>query len=229
MPRILVFTKTTGYRHDSIPTGVAALRELAADHDVDLDHTEDAAVFTTENLERYGAVVWLNATGDVLDAQQREAFAGYLRGGGGFAGIHCASDAEPSWPEFEQIVGARFASHPDELPEARLSVIDPSHPSTRGLPDPWLWSDEWYVFTSNPAERVQLLLTVDESSYDTEGVPMGDVHPISWHSTFGAGPTWYTALGHRDEYYADPVYRGHIWGGIESVLREKATSAVTGS
>lgn len=229
MQRILVFTKTTGYRHESIPAGVAALRELAAEHGVGLEHTEDAAAFTADGLADYDAVVWLSASGDVLDAEQRAAFAGYLRGGGGFAGIHCASDAERGWPEFERIVGAWFASHPDALQEARLTVVDPSHPSTVGLPDPWLWTDEWYVFTSNPSDRVELLLTVDEGSYDPEGVPMGDPHPIAWHSTFGTGRTWYTALGHRDEFYADPLYRAHLWGGIASVLRERATSEVTGS
>jgi type 1 glutamine amidotransferase len=219
MQRILVFTKTTGYRHDSIPAGVEALRELAGEHEVGFEHTEDSSVFTSDNLAGYDAVVWLSATGDVLDDAQRAAFAGYLDGGGGFAGIHCAADAERSWPEFERIVGAWFASHPDALQQAELSVVDPGHPSTAALPDPWLWTDEWYVFTSDPSGRVEMLLTVDESSYDPEGVSMGDAHPISWHSSFGAGRTWYTALGHRSEYYADPLYRGHLWGGIESVLR----------
>ena len=226
MQRILVFTKTTGYRHESIEAGVAALRELAAESGLELDHSEDAAVFTDENLARYSATVWLDVSGDVLDAEQRTALAGFLRGGGGFAGIHSASDAEGSWPEYEQIAGARFLSHPnDELQfqEARIDVVDTSHPSTRGLPDPWPWTDEWYVFTSNPSERVDVLLEVDESTYDPDGVPMGPRHPISWHSTFGAGRTWYTALGHSGEMFADPRYRAHLRGGIGSVLREDVT------
>ena len=227
MQRILVFTKTTGFRHESIEAGVAALRALAVESGWELDHSEDGAAFTEQNLAQYAATVWLDASGDVLDAGQRSALAAYLRGGGGFAGIHSASDAEWNWPEFEHIVGARFLSHPNEelqFQEARLDVTDASHPSTRELPDPWLWTDEWYVFTSNPSERVEVLLEVDESTYDTDGVPMGPRHPISWHSTFGAGRTWYTALGHRPETFADAHFRAHLAGGIASVLRGVVTS-----
>jgi type 1 glutamine amidotransferase len=222
MQRVLLFTKTTGYRHESIPAGVTALRELAADAGVELEHSEDGSDFSESNLARYAAVIWLDVTGDVLEEEQRAAFAGFLRGGGGFAGIHSASDAEWSWPEFEQIIGARFLSHPNDalqLQTAQLRVIDATHPSTRGLPDPWSWTDEWYVYRADPSDRVDVLLEVDESTYDVDGVPMGERHPISWHSTFGAGRTWYTALGHRDEYFADPSYRAHLWGGVESVLR----------
>ena len=228
MPRILVFTKTTGFRHESIEAGVAALRGLAAEAGWELDHSEDGAVFTEQNLARYAATVWLDASGDVLDDEQRGVLAAYLRSGGGFAGIHSASDAEWNWPEFEQIAGARFLSHPgDELQfqEARLDVVDPTHPSTRELPNPWRWSDEWYVFSSNPSERVDVLLEVDESTYDTDGAPMGPRHPISWHSTFGAGRTWYTALGHRAEAFDDHSYRAHLRGGIASVLRELDTGS----
>jgi type 1 glutamine amidotransferase len=222
MQRVLLFTKTAGYRHESIPAGAEALRELAAEAGVELDHSEDGDVFTEQNLARYSAVVWLDVSGDVLDGEQRTALAGFLRGGGGFAGIHSASDGEWSWPEFEEIIGARFLSHPNDdlqLQTAQLRVRDATHPSTRGLPDPWSWTDEWYVFTTNPSDRVEVLLEVDESTYDVDGVPMGERHPISWRSSFGEGRTWYTALGHRDEYFADPSYRAHLWGGIDSVLR----------
>ena len=222
MQRVLLFTKTTGYRHASIEAGVTALRELAAEAEVELDHSEEGDVFTDENLAQYSAVIWLDVAGDVLESEQRAALAGFLRGGGGFAGIHSASDAEGSWPEFEQIIGARFLSHPNDalqLQTAQLRVIDAAHPSTRRLPDPWSWTDEWYVYRTDPSERVDVLLEVDESTYDPDGLPMGERHPISWHSTFGAGRTWYTALGHCDEHFTDPSYRGHLWGGIDSVLR----------
>jgi type 1 glutamine amidotransferase len=228
MQRVLLFTKTTGFRHESIAAGVTALQELAADAGVELDHTEDGGAFSEAGLARYAATIWLDASGDVLDGEQRTALAGFVRGGGGFAGIHSASDAEWSWPEFEQIIGARFLSHPNEQKQfqaAQLRVVDAHHPSTRGLPDPWSWTDEWYVFTANPSDRVEVLLEVDESTYDPDGVPMGEHHPISWHSTFGEGRTWYTALGHREEYFADARYRAHLWGGIHSVLPEPPFAA----
>ncbi len=221
MQRVLVFTKTTGFRHESIAAGATAIRELGAEHGVVADHSEDAATHTAANLERYAAVVWLDVSGDVLDHAQREAFAAYLQRGGGFAAVHSSTDAEGSWPEFERIVGARFLSHPGgalQFQQAELTVVDAGHPSTVGIPDPWRWTDEWYVFTTNPSDRVDVLLTVDESSYDQEGASMGSPHPLSWHSRYGAGRVWYTALGHRDQAFDDPTFRAHLWGGIASVF-----------
>ena len=159
MPRILVFTKTTGYRHESIEAGVARSANWPPESGLDLDHSEDAADFAEQNLARYAATVWLDVSGDVLDAEQRAAFAAYLRGGRRVRRDPLRPpDAEWSWPEYEQILGARFLSHPNgplQFQRARLNVVDASHPSTHRLPDPWWWTDEWYVFSSNPSERVE--------------------------------------------------------------------------
>lgn len=212
--RVLVFTRTTDYRHESIPAGVRALTALASDDGLTADHTEDPAVFTAETLDRYAVVVWLSTSGDVLDDAQRAAFGGWLRDGGAFAGIHGATTAEPGWPEFEQIVGARFASHP-EIQPGTLHVEDATHPSTAALPAPWQHIDEWYDFDSDPRDRVHVLLTVDETSYD--GGHMGAGHPIAWCHSYGEGRCWYTALGHRDEAYEDEVFLGHLRGGLRSL------------
>ncbi|WP_308467127.1 ThuA domain-containing protein [Rathayibacter soli] len=222
MQRILLFTKTTGYRHDSMEAGVDAVTQLAAAAGVVVDHTEDSAVFTTDSLQRYAAVVWLNVSGDVLDQDGRRAFASYLRAGGGFAAIHGPADAEWSWPEYDTILGARFLFHPREHQFQRATMRSErhGHASTAELPNPWVWTDEFYAFKSNPRPRVSVLLTVDESTYDPELEPMGADHPVSWTARYGAGRTWYTALGHNAEAYSDAEFRSHLWGGISSVIAD---------
>jgi type 1 glutamine amidotransferase len=212
--RVLVFTRTTDYRHESIPAGVRAVTALAAEDGLGVDHTEDPTVFTADGLSRYAVVVWLSASGDVLDDDQRTAFAGWLRSGGAFAGVHGATTAEPGWPEFERIVGAVFSHHPEIQPGV-VHVEDPAHPSTAALPTPWLHTDEWYDFRSDPRDRVRVLLTVDEGSY--EGGHMGEGHPIAWCHDYGDGRCWYTALGHRVETYEDELFLAHLRGGLRSL------------
>ena len=220
-PEVVVFTRTTGYRHESIRDGVRALTELAAEQGLAVEHTEDPSVFTAERLSGARLVVWLSTSGDVLDAGQREALGAWLRGGGAFAGVHAASTAEPGWPEYERIIGARFDSHP-EVQSATVVVEDADHPSTSCLPDGWAPVDEWYDFTTNPRGRVRVLARVDESTYS--GGKMGTDHPLVWSGTHGAGRTWSTALGHEPRAYADPVFLAHLRGGLVSLLDDAAGS-----
>ncbi|MHB1475686.1 MAG: ThuA domain-containing protein, partial [Dermatophilaceae bacterium] len=216
MPRILVFSMTTGWRHgESIELGIEMIRRSAEAHSVEVVATEDPAVFATESLKGFDATVWLQVSGDVLSPMQRVAFGEYLRAGGGFAGVHGACDAERSWPEYEDIVGARFLYHPETDDQAAdLIVENADHPSTRHLPARWNWVEEWYVFEKNPRGRVNPLLAVDEATYDVEEKSMGADHPICWSGTFGAGRTWYTALGHHPAAYSDETFAAHVWGGI---------------
>ena len=207
--RVLVFTRTAGYRHGSIPHGVAALRQLGAEHGFGVDTTESAGPFTDAGLAPYAAVVFLNTTGDVLDAPAEAAFERYVRAGGGYAGVHAASDTEPAWPFYSVLVGAYFDSHPEVQP-AVLDVVDRAHPSTRELPARWARTDEWYTFRA-PPRAVRVLATLDESSY--EGGTMGR-HPIAWcHERLG-GRAWYTGMGHTAESYAEPLFRAHLAGGV---------------
>jgi type 1 glutamine amidotransferase len=211
---VLVFSRTTGYRHACIPAGIAAigaLRDAGLPGIPDVEATEDAEVFTAGALARYGAVVFLNTSGTVLDTDQREALAGYVRGGGGFVGVHGAADTEYDWPGYAELVGAYFDRHPQIQP-ATIRVEDPDHPATAGLAPTWTRTDEWYDFRTNPRPRVQVLLTVDESSY--EGGRMGSDHPIAWCREYGLGRAFYTACGHTVESYAEPAFRAHLAGGI---------------
>ncbi|WP_432253528.1 ThuA domain-containing protein [Streptomyces sp. HNM1019] len=209
--RVLVFSKTAGFRHDSIPDGIAAIEELGAQGGFAVDATEDAAAFTPDNLARYDAVVFLSTTGDVLDTAQQSAFEGYVRAGGGYAGVHAAADTEYDWPFYEGLAGAYFQSHP-AIQQATVDVEDRANPATAHLAPTWERTDEWYNYRTNPRERVRVLAALDESSY--QGGEMGEDHPISWCQEYQGGRAFYTGFGHTKESYADPAFRQHLLGGI---------------
>ncbi|MEV6834041.1 ThuA domain-containing protein [Streptomyces sp. NPDC051133] len=209
--RVLVFSKTAGFRHDSIPEGIAAVEQLGEVHGFTVDATEDAGAFTGANLRRYDAVVFLSTTGDVLDAAQQEAFEGYVRHGGGYVGVHSAADTEYDWAFYGGLAGAYFQNHPAIQP-ATVNVEDRAHPATSHLGRTWERTDEWYNYRSNPREHAHVLASLDEASY-TGGTMNGD-HPIAWCQDYQGGRAFYTGGGHTKESYADPAFRQHLLGGI---------------
>ncbi|MFJ4807323.1 ThuA domain-containing protein [Streptomyces longwoodensis] len=206
--RLLVYTRTTDYRHDSIPDAVAALRAFDG---VTVDHTEDPSALEA-GLDAYAAVVFLSTSGDVLTPAGRDRLAAYVGGGGAFVGVHAAACTEEGWPYYGELLGARFARHPEYQP-GRAVVEDRDHPATRNLPPVWEFTDEWYDFRTNPRPVVRVLLRADEASYDGGG--MGDDHPLAWTREQGAGRVFYTALGHATEAYRDPAFLAHLRGGLD--------------
>lgn len=212
--RILVFSKTAGFRHGSIPLGKKALMDMGAANGFAVDTTEDAAVFQDVNLSKYNAVVFLSATGDVLNHIQQAAFERYIQSGGGFVGIHAATDCEYFWPWYGKLVGAYFKSHP-RIQKAKLVVKDKSHISTSHLPDIWERADEWYNFRKAP-EGVNVLISIDEKSY--EGGQNGDNHPMAWYHEYDGGRAFYTELGHTNESFSEPLLLQHILGGIKYAI-----------
>ncbi|WP_353067984.1 ThuA domain-containing protein [Amycolatopsis sp. DG1A-15b] len=205
--RVLVFSKTAGYRHDSIPAGIRAIRELGSGHGFDVTATEDAA----ELPASCDAVVFLSTSGEVLDAARKAAFESYVEGGGGYVGIHAAADTEHGWPWYGQLVGARFRTHP-AIQQARFVTEDGTHPATAHLPPVWTRTDELYDFRANPRGRVRVLQSLDEASYLGGG--MGADHPITWCHPQGRGRAFYTGLGHTTESYADPAFQALLLGAI---------------
>lgn len=206
---VLVFSRTAGFRHDSIPAGVAAFRALGGAHGFTVTATEDPAVFTPDGLARFQAVVFLSTTGDVLEPSQQAALEAYVRGGGGWVGVHSASDTEYGWPFYGTLVGARFARHPAVQP-VTVRVRDAGHPATATLPRVWRITDEPYDFRTVPDARV--LADLDESTYTGGG--MGADHPIVWCRPIGAGRSFYVGLGHPAALYADPGFRALLLGGL---------------
>src|SRR6266487_2593902 len=212
--RLLVFSKTGGFRHASIKDGKITLQKLATEHNVRVDFTEDASVFTDVNLAHYDAVIFLMTTGNILDDNQKAAFERYIRAGGGYVGVHSASDTEYAWSWYGGLMGAyfdRIHGH-SKVIQATIHVTDRSHPSTVMLPALWVRTDEWYNFATNPRGRVNVLMTIDERTY--KGGTMGIDHPIAWYHEYDGGRAWYTALGHTSESYYEPLFLTHLWGGI---------------
>ncbi len=216
-PRILVFSKTTGFRHSSIPAGQQAILKLGEANGFLVDTTEDARYFNEDSLDKYAAVVFLNTTDSkdsLLNHYQENAFERYIQAGGGFVGVHAATDAGYHWGWYGRLVGAYFTSHPQQQ-EATLNVTDKNHPATRHLPDPWTRKDEWYNFKNiNP--DLNILLTIDESSY--EGGSNGDPHPMAWYHAYDGGRAFYTGLGHTDESYQEELFLQHLLGGIQYAI-----------
>ncbi|GAC1526941.1 MAG: hypothetical protein NVS3B15_03350 [Sediminibacterium sp.] len=214
--RVLVFSRTLGFHHASIPTGVAAVQKLGEENHFAVDTTTDANLFTTENLKKYAAVIFFSTTGNVLNDEQQEAFRQYIHSGGGFVGVHAAADTEYDWPWYNQLVGAYFKSHPKQQ-EAVLHIVDDTHISTKHLPKEWKRWDEWYNFKSiQPGLHV--LITIDEKTYT--GGENGDNHPMAWYHSFDGGRAFYTEMGHTNESYADPLYLQHLMGGIHYAMKK---------
>ena len=208
--RILVFSKTAGFRHDSIPAGIEAIQKLGLAHGAEVVCTEDAGRFTDAGLAGFAVVVFLNTTGDVLDASGQAAFERYVRKGGGYVGVHAANDTEYDWPWYGGLVGAYFKSHP-AIQDASVVVLDRNHPATRMLPERWSHRDEWYNFRANP-QGVRVLARVDETSY--KGGTHHNDHPIVWCHEYDGGRAFYTGFGHTKECYRDELVLAHLAGGI---------------
>lgn len=214
-PSLLIYTRTTGFRHDSIPHAAAAVRALMDGWTV--HHSEDPKALETRP-GTYTAILFLSTSGEVLTPKGRELLTEHVESGGAFIGVHAATTTEYDWPYYGDLLGARFARHPDFQP-GKAVVEDPTHPSTQHLPPVWDFTDEWYDFRTNPRGSVRVLLRADESSY--EGGGMGEDHPLAWTREQGQGRVFYTALGHAAEAFDDPAFRTHLRGGIDWATEEK--------
>jgi type 1 glutamine amidotransferase len=222
---ILVFTRTVGFHHTSILDAVAAVRLLGRAHGFAVDATDDPSVFTDARLAGYKAVVFLLTTGDVLNDTQQASFERYIARGGGFVGVHSATDTEYGWAWYGQLVGAFFLKHPS-IQRATVVVRDQTLASTEPLPSSWMRTDEWYNFRTNPTGRVHVLLTVDERTY--HGGSMGTEHPIAWCHDFDGGRAWYTAMGHTSSSYAEPLFLSHLLRGLLYASRLDAAGCPAG-
>ena len=230
--KALVFSRTASFRHDSIGSGVTAIKQLGTDNGFTVTATEDPSVFTDSNLAQYQVVVFLSTTGDVLNSSQQSAFERYIKAGGGYAGVHSATDTEYDWSWYGSLVGAYFNNHPNGTPTATVKVTDPAHPSTAGLPQTWSRTDEWYNFRSDPSARVHVLAELDESTYSPGTGAMGYSHPIAWCQNYDGGRSWYTGLGHTAESFSDSRFLGHLLGGLQTaagVVGADCTATQTGN
>jgi type 1 glutamine amidotransferase len=215
--RVQVFSRTTGFRHESIEPAQRALSRVAAERGDSLRLTEDPTELIS-GLSDTDVVVFLMTTGDVLDDGQQRAFEAYVRGGGGYVGVHSAADTEYDWPFYGELIAAWFTSHPAVMP-GRVIVEAHMHPAAEFLPATWEHAEEWYDFKQNPRARAgtEIVLRVDETSYS--GGQMGPDHPIAWAREIDRGRAFYTALGHPPEAWEEPLLVRHVAAAIRWAAR----------
>lgn len=213
--RVLIFSKTAGWRHDSIEAGQIMFREFSARYRFEAEFTEEASFFNDKRLAPFDVIVFLNTTGDVLNESQQRAMERFIQSGGGFVGIHAATDTESKgWPWFVKLVGASFDGHPGDpsnVQMARLSVRNSTHVSTQFVPQKFDFLDEWYDFRAFN-QSVNSLIEIDRDSY--VGAKSSGLEPISWHHEFDGGRSFYTNLGHSIATYSDIRFRNHVLGGL---------------
>lgn len=222
-PKVLIFSKTAGFYHESIPNGIAAIQKLGAENGFAVDTTKNAELINEENLAQYAAVIFLSTTGDVLDHYQEADFERYIQSGGGFVGIHAAADTEYEWGWYGRLVGGYFSDHPginDPHPNVqpgKITKTGEKHPSVDFLPESWERTDEWYSYKKvNP--NTKKLLMLDEASYQG-GADMGE-HPIAWYHDFDGGRAYYTGGGHTKESYEEADFLKHLLSGIQYAIGE---------
>jgi type 1 glutamine amidotransferase len=223
---VLVFSKTMGYRHNSISSGLKMMSELAQERNWILTATENADLFTPEFLKTFDVVVFLNPTQDVLNEQQQQNFEAFMSAGKGFVGIHAAADCEYDWPWYGQLNGAFFKTHP-AAQTATVIFENTDHPSMapfKGMTT-YRTFDEWYSFKENPRAKVHVLARLDETSLDEKTMKddkwkMGD-HPLIWYQEMGNTRSFYTVFGHTPEAFQDPKIIEHIGCAVDWVAKRK--------
>lgn len=225
-PKVLIFSKTAGFRHDAIPEGIVALKKIATERGYEVVTSEDSNHFNENNLSKFHAVVFLNTTGDVLTKAQQNDFERFIQAGGSYMGVHSATDTEYSWPWYNQLVGAYFAGHPNNpnVRNANLHVKNHAHPSTAEMPDTINVDDEFYNFKSIQENLIKVLVNLDETSY--QGGKNGANHPMSWFHEFDGGKAFYTGLGHTKEMYTNPIFVNHLDGALQYLLNNGKPKAL---
>jgi uncharacterized protein len=203
--RLLYFTHSAGYRHDVIPASREILKQIGAVAGFDVTVSEDVAVFTTESLQRYGAVMFFT-TGELpMSNAQQHAFTDFIRAGGGFLGVHSATDTFYQWPEYLKVIGGYFDQHPWHQTVA-VDVADRGNPLVAFLGTSFVVTDEIYQIRDFDVGGSHALLRLDPASVD---LTRPDVHkhpygwPLAWTRSYGGGRVFYTALGHEEGVWRD--------------------------
>ncbi len=219
--KILALSKTEGYHHGVIPQSLVTLGEMGQKNKWEITATEDSMMLMSSILKNIDVVIFLHTTGNILGSPQQKALKDFVTNGGGLVTLHSGTITENDWPWFVEAVGAIFTGHPPTQ-EGTLIIEDRDHPATSHFPDSmWITTDEWYSFDRNPRKDVNVLISINEDSYDVgdnrwfDGAEqrMGD-HPLVWTKTVGQGRVFQTALGHEHALYKDSLFLKHLEGAI---------------
>ncbi|QRV93381.1 hypothetical protein RhiJN_21399 [Ceratobasidium sp. AG-Ba] len=243
LAKVLLYTYTDGFRHDSIPTAIQELQKWGPYWNISFDATEDPGKFTPANLAQYDAVMCVHTTGRIFDAAAQNGFVDYLSKGGNFVGIHAASAGylDKVWAPYTDSIGATFDHHPKFQPATFVKEMH-DHPATDACPDRWTFGEEVYSFTTDPRKTngAKLLWSVDPSSYKENSIvaAQGTPHPIAWVQDYNAGAvtgangvpgrSFYSSLGHANGTWHDATFMKHVMGGLSWVFGSNTTRVATG-
>lgn len=214
---LLIFSKTSGYRHESISSGLKMLYDLSKKQNWVITATENGSLFNEDVLQNIDVIVFLNPTGDALNEDQQSAFEKFAKSKKGIVGIHAAADFEYEWPFYGNIVGAYFRTHPPAQ-EGTVIFEDYGHPAMKPFKGMKTYTtfDEWYSYKENPRSKVHVLATLDENSIkkaSNDNWKMGD-HPIIWWQEIDETRSFYTVFGHTHEAFQDNLIIEHIKNAI---------------
>jgi type 1 glutamine amidotransferase len=226
--KLLVLAIPNKYHYEYVPIARESLEKMAKLHAFEFTYTNKPEVFDGD-LKQYAAVMFLNTPGTELSPKQRANFEAYMQGGGNAVLVHRATIVNPTdapngypktWEWYDKLIGRKFKTHP-MVQTAAVDTVDKRFPATYGLPQRWIWSDEWYETTNPYNVAIHPVLNVDESTYDVTKIwpgqvstGMGKEHPVAWYHQVEKGRVFVTLLGHNGEMYRDPQYLAHLWGGI---------------
>ncbi|KAF8600110.1 class I glutamine amidotransferase-like protein [Ceratobasidium sp. AG-I] len=245
LAKVLLYTYTDGFRHDSIPTAIKQLQAWGPYYNVSFDATEDQTKINTANLAQYDTILCVHSTGNIFSTAGQAAFVDYLSKGGNFAAIHAASAGylDKPWAPYTQTLGATFDHHPKRQNATFLKLAP--HPATNPFPDSFVLEEEVYSFTSDPRKLgAKVLMTVDENSFKDSGytAAQGTPQPIMWYQDYAAGAvvksgspgpgvagrSFYSSLGHLNETWQNPTFMKHVLGGLTWTFASNTTRVAAG-
>jgi type 1 glutamine amidotransferase len=175
---------------------------------------DELASLRGDAFRQFRAVLFFTTGSLPLTPEARHGLFEFVRGGGGFVGVHSATDTWDEVPEYGELIGARFDGHPWHQ-RVRLTVEDRTHPATRHLGEALEITDEIYQFRGWWRGRVGVLLSLDLRSVDAgRGRRQDRDYRLAWVRRYGEGRVFYTALGHRPEVWEDERFRLHLLEGI---------------
>lgn len=222
--KLLVLAAPNKYHYEYIPVARESFEKLGKLHAFDFTWTNQLGALESD-LKPYSAIVLMNTSGEEFSENQRKKFEDYVKAGGNVVVVHRAIIIPAGkWPWYEKLVGRSFTIHP-MVQSAVVHTVDRNFPATFGVPERWIWSDEWYEFANPHKVAIKPVLNVDESSYDPTRIwpgqvakGMGREHPVSWYhkveSSAEGGRVFVTSLGHSVHMYQDGQYLSHLYGGI---------------
>lgn len=240
--KILFFSKSSGFEHSVISwkdgkpsVAEKVFLELGTKNTWTFEFSKDGSKFSKEYLAQFDTVIFYT-TGDLtttgtdgqpaMSPEGKKALFDYVKGGKGFIGIHCASDTFHTKPDskiaedrhhleesdtYIDFLGGEFITHGDQQ-TATNKVIDPSFPGFKTLGESFSWNEEWYALKHfNPDIHV---LTVIDSPAMKGDMYKRPPFPTTWARKEGKGRVFYTAMGHRDDVWANPGFQEILMGAI---------------